>query len=196
MKFIPIVISIILAIAVVMGCNKASADILRPSFNSFVLTGNIGGYPSLISPDYSALLERLQDAKPGEKIFITLKENHGGWISSMLQIVRAMKHSRGTVYTTYEGQASSAAMDILFAGDVVTIPKMWVGVAHMTADGKGCDGYLCPILAYYKQFLTREQFYEFMHDADLNIYGEEVCKVASGKIKDTASYCVIRTRRR
>lgn len=141
---------------------------------------------------YYNLINALNDAKQGDKIKIVLKDNPGGLIPTMRGILTAMKNTKATVTTTYQGYASSSAMDILFSGDTIIIPKQFVGTAHLSSTDKGRDFWLIPILSHLEPFMTQQEWQSFTNDGDVPIYGQTVCRVAPHKIEDAAGYCILK----
>jgi len=165
--------------------------ITQPTQQKFVLSKGIG-CPYACFTDYGPLITALYNAKKDDVIEIELNQNRGGKINVMLEIVEAMRASKALIYTSQVGQASSCAMDILFSGDIVKVNRGYIGLAHMTSDYRDKNDDLIPFFQYFKKFLTRKQFHDFINDADIHLYGKTVCKVGKGTYE--GDYCIIYTR--
>ena len=142
--------------------------------------------------DYEELIRTLNNAEPGDKINIILDSNQGGSLYSAQRILKAMRNTKAKIYTYVEGWASSAALDIFLAGDIITIPKHVIGLAHLSSNCKGSDFYLIPMFIYFKDFMTVQEWESFTNDGDVMLYGKVMCRIVKHKISDTVSKCVVR----
>lgn len=121
-------------------------------------------------------------------------------MASLEPILEAMKNTKGITHTYVKGYASSCALRILFAGQVVHIPKQaFIGVDHLAYIGT-YDNKIRPFfmvkndiqrLQGHKRFETAEEFQRVVSGDDVALNGHSVCKVAKPAIESPAS-CVIR----
>ncbi len=146
---------------------------------------------------YYSLLDALASAERGQKIKIILKSNPGGLIPTMTKLLAGMRDTQATVITEVQGYGSSCALDILFSGDIIIVPKSTLlegnalGVAHLSSNDKGNDFWLITELIHLKPFMTSQEWDSFTTDGDVTLYGKTICNVAPHKIRDAPEYCVL-----
>lgn len=189
---------LVLGIAIGLGLSNVSGQgsITESRKGTFILADDIGkSYQN-----YEGLIDALDNARPGQVIEIVLYYNHGGYMASLEPILEAMKNTKGITHTYVKGYASSCALRILFAGQVVHIPKQaFIGVDHLAYIGT-YDNKIRPFfmvkndiqrLQGHKRFETAEEFQRVVSGDDVALNGHSVCKVAKPAIESPAS-CVIR----
>ncbi len=141
---------------------------------------------------YTSLLNALDFASEGDHIYIVLENNDGGLLYTTERIKESIINTRATIHTSMIGRASSAALNILFMGDFITVPKTIVGIAHLSNNAKGYDSWIIPKVAYLRSFMTPQEWQAFVNDADITLYGKRVCSIAKTKISETVSTCVLK----
>lgn len=168
--------------------------------NVFILGDGIGtGWEN-----YEPLIERLHTAKVNERIYIILYKNAGGWATTGERLRDAIIESKATVYTESRIWTASAALDVLFSGKYVQIPKHnfrgGFGIAHLSfvpgpsgqkirsAESMRTD---IEYRWFYKSFMTQEQWERMTAGEDVSLYGTQVCALAKHKTVDNSEYCVI-----
>jgi len=178
--------------------------VANPKENVFILGGDIG----MSYQDYTELKTRLANAISGEEIFIRLYMNRGGVSAVGEDLREAIMSSRATVITEARIQASSAALDILFAGDRVILLKVpfkgqrsAIAVAHLSfIPGPNWEHIRTPgmiasdieSMQYYRHFLTDDEWSRVKAGEDVWLQAADLCRQSRFKIVDTKSYCIIR----
>lgn len=179
---------------------KVSGWISNPKQDVFILGEDI----DMSGENYNGLLSALRDAKHGDKIYIILSGNGGGWAATGYEIHDAIRNSAALVTTEARGQVSSAALHVLFAGDYVNIPKNDTGpyVAHMQFIGNMYHPLRLWFMVeedkkrevFYKTFMTDDEYQRMMDGENVFLTGKGMCGHASNKIVDDADHCVIDNR--
>lgn len=189
----------ILLLGFVLCVNGAEGYFLHPKPDVFILGGDMGQS----GQNYSELIETLEHAHRGDKIYIIVEDNKGGWDADGKAIRAAIRGSRAIVTTESRGESSSAALHVLFSGDYVIIPKDdYVHVAHLKFIGSMENPfrgwYNIPEeiqrMSFYKRFLNPKEWQIFVDGGNAWLTGAGICRTAPKKIKDDASHCVIDNR--
>ncbi len=191
---------LLLTIGILFGTLMVSGWMTHPKQDVFILGNGMG----TSGENYGPLYDALNRAGPGEKIYIILHGNRGGWSYTGESIYRAMKASKAVVVTESRILSSSAAMDVLFGGDYVIIHKNTkVGMAHLSFMGSFYNKIRTPWrmqsdiqrMQYYRPFMTADEWYRMTQGEDVNLYGNSICSLAKVKTVDNANMCVIKTGR-
>lgn len=172
----------------------------EPMKNVFILGGDI----ELNRENYDGLLEALKSAKEGERIYIVLLENEGGEAYVGYELHDAMLESKAIIHTEARVWAASAALDVLFTGDYVSLPKHngseGIGVAHLSYMGSADHKIRDPQtmkedeekMQFYRPFLTEQQWARVLNGEDVSVFGAEACSIAKNKTVDDDHHCVIK----
>lgn len=176
----------------------------QPRSDVFILGGDIG----LNSENYSSLVQALRKAKEGDKIYIVLLENEGGLANIGYNLHDEIMDCKGIVHTEARMWSASAALDVLFSGDYVYIPKhnspQGFGVAHLSYVGSAYHKIRDPRtmqedmekMQFYRPFLTDEQWQRVCDGEDVNLFGKEMCSIADKKTIEDDNHCVIKRNKR
>lgn len=101
-------------------------DVNNPySYKTYVIHKNVDEDIEV----FRELLDALDNAKKGDIIFIELRHNNGGYITTMQEITKHMKNSLALVITKPTGYTASAAAYLTMQSDFVVMPHttqmMW-----------------------------------------------------------------------
>lgn len=172
----------------------------EPKRGVFILGGDIAQN----GQDYTDLIEALRSAKHGDHIFIVLLENEGGIANVGYQLHDEILNSKAVIHTEARMWSASAALDVLFSGDYVYIPKhhspVGFGIAHLSYTGsanwKIRDPYTMRSdierMQFYRPFLTEEQWKRVCEGEDVALHGKLMCSMSPDVHREGEDYCVIK----
>lgn len=176
---------------------KSYGSVYEQKPNVWVLEDGVG----LEGEDYIPLITALTQADDGDIIIIILKNNPGGYVIEAEKIQYAMRYTKAIVMTTVVGQASSAALRILFSGDYILIPKDGtLMMNHLKYYiGKNGDKLRSASMVRsdrkkvtsHRQYLTADEYARLMGGEDVFLHGASICKNAYSVIVNTAEDCLI-----
>lgn len=176
---------------------SATGAFYNPQHNVFILEGSVGQS----GENYYRLYQALANAEVGDKIYIILVNNGGGWAADGYAIRDSILHSDATVITEARGDVSSTALTILLSGDYIRIPKdKSVHVAHMQFIGSMTNPIRLGFMkekdrreypAIYKKFLFPKEWDIIMSGGNAWVTGAGICHNAPHKTKDNARFCEI-----
>jgi len=134
--------------------------------------------------DYVEMIQRIKAAGPHDVIYIYLN-TPGGYISTGIQIISAMKMSQGHVVTVLEGEVCSLGTLLFLHGDEMVVNDHCLFMIHNHsggAYGKGHE-YLASATATARWYaeLARDTYLGFMTEEEINrmLAGEDFWMTSS-----------------
>lgn len=103
-------------------CSHATASYIETRDSKGNIIGVIHKNVDLDSSVFQPLIDRLNQAKKGDTVHILVLNNQGGYVSTMKEIITAMRASDARVVVRVKGYAASAAAVISISGDVLELP--------------------------------------------------------------------------
>lgn len=186
----------VLIVGLIVFVCSGTGYFVNPKPGVFILGGDMGQS----GQNYDLLIGPLNEAQYGDKIYILIEDNGGGWTSDGDRIHKAIRNSKAIVTTESSGEASSAALHVLFAGDYIRVPKdKSIHVAHL----KFVGNMNWPIrfwynieaelehLAYYRKFMSTLEWDRFKKGENVWLSGAGICASAPKKVVDDNQHCVI-----
>ena len=115
--FITTIISLILLFTSPVSIGKLAVKSHKTYGHIYVIYGQIESNPRV----YRKLLTRLNRARRGERVYIIVRDNNGGYMNTAAVLTRHIRASKALVIIEGRGWVASAAAHILFQGDRVKI---------------------------------------------------------------------------
>jgi len=172
-------------------CDKVDEEAVQPyeyfeqpfqqKVHHFYLSGEID-----LPINYIKMIHTIHTSPPQDSIYIHLN-TPGGYLSSGIQIINAMKNSEATVTCSLEGECASLGSLIFLAADQFVVHDSTTMLIHNFTGGvfgKGKEAEMEMIATlenfasigekYYIPFLTKKEFEGVINDKDIWLHPDDI----------------------